>query len=205
MGFTLGEMPTRENCDPTNPREAFLWMLMALPGMKGAVVPWPIEYFMEISQRLWDCGARPDVGEQTVWYNPPRSGDISPMFAAGVWEDHPPENPGPGIDIMSLSKVMQDEVRRQALELESDEPNVVEAPAMVSDPPKWPEKIKVHYLAKRLGATSKDVLAVCAEVGVPVKSAQSSVPGNRCAVIRDQLRIKAALANRPAGAGNRGL
>ncbi len=204
MGFTLGEMPTRDNCDPNDPREAFLWMLIALPGMKGAPVPWPIEYFMEISERLWNCGARPGIGEQTIWYNPPQSGDISPMFAAGAWEDHPPEVQDLGIDLKSLGMAVQREVRRQALELEPDAPTEVEAPATATEPAKWPEKIRVHYLAKKLGSTSADVLAVCAEIGVPAKSAQSSIPGNRCAAIRDQLRINALLAQRPRPGGHRG-
>ena len=65
-----GEFPTRENCDPTNPREAFLWMFAALPHVKGAPLIMPISYYEEISQRLWDLGARPTEEPTLEWVAP---------------------------------------------------------------------------------------------------------------------------------------
>lgn len=195
MPLREGELPTVDNCDRTNPEEAWLPALIAIPGIKGAPMPWPVEYLKVLSKRLWDFGGPPDPDAQTVWYHPPRGGDISPMFAAGQYKDHPPEET-PNVDITSLSKAMQDELRRQALALEGPPAPTEEGMAQESAPPKWPEKIKVHYLAKKLGYTSRQVIDICSEIGVPVKTAQSSIPGNRCAAIRDQLRIKAALDRR---------
>jgi hypothetical protein len=65
-----GEFPTRENCDPTNPREAFLWMFAALPHVKGAPLIMPISYYEDVSERLWDLGARPAVEPSLEWVAP---------------------------------------------------------------------------------------------------------------------------------------
>lgn len=195
MPLREGELPTADNCDITDPEEAWLPALIAIPGIRGAPLPFPIEYLKVLSKRLYDFGGPPNPEMQSVWYHPPRSGDISPMFASGEWKDHPPEAV-PDIDLTSLSKAMQDEIRRQALELEGAPAPVDEGTAQESAPPKWPEKVKVHYLAKKLGYTSREVLDICSEIGVPAKTAKSSIPGSRCAAIRDQLRIKAALARR---------
>ena len=194
MAVPVGELPTRDNCDLEDPEEAFLWILIAIPGMKGAPVPFPIEYLRELSKRLWECGARP-TGEQTLWYHAPQAGDISPMFAAGEWKPEPPAQERPDIDITKLSKVMQDEIRRQALELEGD-PAPVNETVQIVDEPTWPVSMRVHELAKRINATSKEVLAVAQEIGLSAKGASSSIPGNRCAAIRDQVRIKRAMAYR---------
>lgn len=195
MALKDGELPTVDNCDITDPEEAWLPALIAFPGIKGAPIPFPIEYLKILSKRLHAFGGPPNPEMQSVWYHPPRAGDISPMFAAGEWKDHPPEEAS-SIDLTSLSKAMQDEIRRQALELDGPPAPTEEGMAQESAPPKWPEKIKVHYLAKKLGYTSREVLDICSEIGVPAKAASSSIPGNRCAAIRDQLRIKAALDRR---------
>jgi len=62
--------PTRENCDPSNPEEAFLWMLVALPYQNGAQLVMPVGYLRQVSKRLWDLGARP-VAEPRYDYVPP--------------------------------------------------------------------------------------------------------------------------------------
>ena len=196
MAIPDGELPTRDNCDLRDPEEAFLWMLVAQPGIQGAPLPYPIEYLRQVSKRLWDCGARP-TNKQKLWYHPPRAGDISPMFAAGEWKDYPPDPDDVlNVDLASLSKVIQDKVRQQAREMEPEVPAEVET-AKVSAPPQWPAQMKVHALAKRIGASSKEILDVCVVLGVAAKSAQSLVPGNRCAAIRDQVRIRRAQAAAP--------
>lgn len=65
-----GEFPTRANCDPTNPREAFLWMFAALPHVKGAPLIMPISYYEDVSERLWELGARPTVEPTLEWVAP---------------------------------------------------------------------------------------------------------------------------------------
>ncbi|MFG1796683.1 DUF2744 domain-containing protein [Nocardia sp. NPDC049149] len=81
-----GQFPIRDNCDPTDPEEAFLWMLVGLPGLKGAPLLLPVQHLRAVSRRLWDCGARP-VGEPVIKYRPPRAGDPHWLLSPGTWTD----------------------------------------------------------------------------------------------------------------------
>lgn len=79
-----GEFPTRDNCDPNNPEEAFLWMFAALPHVKGAPLLMPIEYYRAISQRLWDLGARP-AEEPTLEWIAPTATEPHWLTSPGRW------------------------------------------------------------------------------------------------------------------------
>lgn len=81
-----GQFPIRDNCDPTDPEEAFLWMLVGLPGLKGAPLLLPVQHLRAVSRRLWDCGARP-VEEPVIKYRPPRAGDPHWLLSPGTWAD----------------------------------------------------------------------------------------------------------------------
>jgi hypothetical protein len=83
--FTLG-FPTRENCDPNNPYQAFLWMLVAMPYMKGAQLVLPVDYLQFVSKRLWDCGARP-AEDPTIKYRKPAATDANWLTSPGTWMD----------------------------------------------------------------------------------------------------------------------
>ncbi|GGP42704.1 translation initiation factor IF-2 N-terminal domain-containing protein [Saccharothrix coeruleofusca] len=50
-----------------------------------------------------------------------------------------------------------------------------------------PEKLRVHALAKLLGASSKDVIAALADLGEPVRSAQSSVTRDLAVKVAESL------------------
>ena len=50
-------LPRRENCDLSNPKEMFLWMLVALPGVNGGQQIMPASYNMLVSEHLHQCGA----------------------------------------------------------------------------------------------------------------------------------------------------
>ncbi|RAL31144.1 phage gene 29 protein family protein [Rhodococcus sp. AQ5-07] len=78
------ESPTRENCDLEDPEEMFLWMFVALPGLKGAPMLLPTEYYRGVSKRLHELGARL-VEEPTLKYQPPRSGDPHWITGMGQW------------------------------------------------------------------------------------------------------------------------
>lgn len=79
-----GEFPTRENCDPTNPEEAFLWMFVALPGLQGAPLLMPPDYYRLVSKRLWDLGCRP-VEAPTLEWVPPSATEPNWMTSPGHW------------------------------------------------------------------------------------------------------------------------
>lgn len=78
------DIPTRDNCDPTNPYQAFLWMLVAMPYVKGAQLVFPIDYLQLVSKRLWDCGVRP-VEEPVIKYQKPLSTDPNWLTSPGSW------------------------------------------------------------------------------------------------------------------------
>lgn len=79
-----GVFPTRENCDPTDPAEAFLWMFVAPPGVRGASLMLPIGYYRLMSERLWQLGARP-VEEPTLEWVPPSANDPNWLTSPGSW------------------------------------------------------------------------------------------------------------------------
>lgn len=79
-----GEFPTRQNCDPSDPEEAFLWMFVALPHVKGAPLIMPIEYYRAVSKRLWELGCRPT--EEPIWeWVAPQATDPNWLTSAGKW------------------------------------------------------------------------------------------------------------------------
>ena len=88
------KFPLRENCDPDNPEEAFLWMLVALPYQQGAQLVMPIAYLKMISKRLWDCGARP-ASSPVIKYRPPTGVEPNWMTSPGRWVDVDSELPEP--------------------------------------------------------------------------------------------------------------
>ena len=55
----LQDLPTRENCDPNNPEEAFLWMFVGLPGVNGASMIMGPDYYRQVSRQIWELGGRP--------------------------------------------------------------------------------------------------------------------------------------------------
>lgn len=78
------EFPTRDNCDPSDPEEAFLWMFAALPGTRGGPLLMPVEYLRLVSKRLWDLGARP-VEQPTLEWVPPQASEPNWMTSPGRW------------------------------------------------------------------------------------------------------------------------
>jgi len=80
--------PTRENCDHTNPYQAYLWALVAMPYMKGAQLVLPVDYLQFVSKRLWDCFGPPDPDWQPkIKYQPPLNTDANWLTSPGKWVD----------------------------------------------------------------------------------------------------------------------
>ena len=78
--------PTRHNCDPDNPWQAFLWMLVALPYQEGAQLALPVDYMQFVSRRLWDLGLRQTV-EPKLRYEFPQDSDPNWLSNPGRWVD----------------------------------------------------------------------------------------------------------------------
>lgn len=96
--FTRG-FPVKENCDLDNPREKFLWMMVALPGQRGAQLVMPISYLMMVSEHMDACGAMlacPQCGyskDSEKVYVPPSANDAHWLTSPGTWmsPDQAPE------------------------------------------------------------------------------------------------------------------
>lgn len=86
--------PVRENCDPNNPYEVFLWMLVALPGQNGGQLIMPVTYLQLVSKRLWDLGCRP-AEAPTLKYRRPTGLEPHWMTSPGTWVpvDTPDDDP----------------------------------------------------------------------------------------------------------------
>lgn len=86
--------PLRENCNPDDPYQAFLWMLVALPGQNGGQLILPIGYLQYVSKRLWDLGARPTEAP-VLKYRKPSGTEPHWMTSPGAWVpiDAPDDDP----------------------------------------------------------------------------------------------------------------
>lgn len=76
--------PTRENCNLDDPREMFLWTLVALPGVRGAQLIMPVGYNMTISEHLHKCGARL-AADPVIKYQAPTASEPHWMTSPGKW------------------------------------------------------------------------------------------------------------------------
>ena len=110
------DFPTRDNCDPTNPYQAFLWMLVAMPYQKGAQLVLPVDYLQFVSKRLWDCGVRP-VEDPVIKYQKPLATDANWLTSPGTWvpAETPDREPGRPVEIAvdSLQSQQQAELVRE--------------------------------------------------------------------------------------------
>lgn len=105
--YSFAGFPTREGCDPGKPTEAFLWMLVALPGVNGAALAAPVSYNMMISEHLWECGARPVAEPVKKWIAPSATGPHW-MTSPGRWVplSHPDPEPAHPAD-EAINKLTQ--------------------------------------------------------------------------------------------------
>lgn len=86
------KLPTRENCDLSDPSEMFLWMLVALPGVNGGHQVMPSSYNMLVSEHMHRLGAMlecPQCGFTKVpelQYVPPSTEDPHWLTSPGTWK-----------------------------------------------------------------------------------------------------------------------
>lgn len=161
-------VPLRENCDLDNPRQRFLWMFTAMPGMKGAPLMLPPEYWEMQSWRMCVLGAG-IVAEPSLKYQGPLT-TANPHTAAGQWV--PPETPDPPRPSMKdmvakLSQPDRAELRSVVLDqlgLEADRPDTPDGHYRVSD------------FGRRLGLSVDEVAEVLAKFGMKHVKPNSLIP-----------------------------
>ena len=56
--MSVDEFPLRDNSNLDDPEEMFLHLLVGLPGMKGAPLPFPVSYLRQVSGRPIDRRGR---------------------------------------------------------------------------------------------------------------------------------------------------
>lgn len=117
-------IPTRENCDLNNPREMFLWMFTAMPGVNGAALMLPPDFFMLVSEHMYELGARL-VAEPIKKYRPPTATDPHWATSPGQWV--PIETPDPAPNPAKkawdgLSPIQKAEIFQLALEEHQKDP-----------------------------------------------------------------------------------
>ncbi|MET7772442.1 DUF2744 domain-containing protein [Nocardia sp. NPDC005366] len=161
------QFPIRDNCDPTDPEEAFLWMLVGLPGLKGAPLLLPIQHLRAVSRRLWDCGARP-TEEPVIKYRPPRAGDPHWLLSPGTWSDA--DEPEPE-EVFDVRKFVADLPLRQRQQLAAalgltgtvpDQPAEPPAPMLPVTTPVSVEARATNDPAPQFDPTRRGVKAVLA-------------------------------------------
>lgn len=157
-------LPTYENCDLTNPRQAMLWTFTAMPGVQGAPLPLPTEYWETVSWRQWMLGIRP-VRKPKLKYQAPRHMAADRFTAAGRWVD--PLTPDPPRATMKdlVSQLSQpDKAELKSVILEQ----------MGLDGPPAPEVpegyLQVSDLARRLKVDVDQLVAVLDTFGMKVES-----------------------------------
>ncbi|MEV6321365.1 DUF2744 domain-containing protein [Nocardia sp. NPDC051787] len=159
-----GQFPTRDNCDPTDPEEAFLWMLVGLPGLKGAPLLLPIQHLRQVSRRLWDCGARP-VEQPVIKYRPPRAGDPHWLVSPGTWADINDPDPEDVFDVRQFVAALPLRQRQQlaaALGLTGTVPDEPPAPLLPVESPVTGEVSASNDPPPAFDPTRRSVKAVLA-------------------------------------------
>lgn len=85
------KLPTRDNCDMTDPMEMFLWMYTALPGLNGGPLMLPAGVKMLWSQHQYQLGAMlkcPECGYEKApekVYVAANAGDPHWLSSPGRW------------------------------------------------------------------------------------------------------------------------
>jgi hypothetical protein len=161
-------VPIRENCDLTNPRTAFLWMFTAMPGMKGAPLMMPTEYWELQSFRMWVLGARP-VAEPAQKWQAPVSVTANAWQAAGKWVDL--DTPEP--ERKTIADLMRELPQKDRAEIRAA---VLEGLGSDVDKPGPPAmQYTVAALADRLHCTVDQLVVTLGNLGVTNVHAQSRV------------------------------
>lgn len=157
-------LPQLSNCDLENPRQTFLWMFTAMPGVVGAPLMLGADYWELVSFHLVELGARL-TGDRIKKYRPSDSSMLNRWTAAGSWVDVSEPDPDPETlkdivkampqaDQMALRKVVTSE-----LGLDGVEPLPPSAPAA---------HMSVTELAKRLDIDVARALQVLTDFGLEV-------------------------------------
>lgn len=108
----MSGIPLQQDCDPNDPDEAFVWLLMGLPGLEEqAPMLVPPQILRKWSRRLWEGGLRWHAKDQVIKYVPPSSQFHWLTGAGGSWvpidAPLPPEVTAPSLDHLSDAEKLE--------------------------------------------------------------------------------------------------
>lgn len=155
-------LPVRGNCDLANPRQAFLWMFTAMPGVQGAPLMLTTEYWEMQSWRMWVLGARP-VADPELKYQPPANMVANQWVAAGKWVGVDE----PDLPQKTLSDVVDGLGQGDRAELKDIVLERMGLNAATPDAP--PGHLRVDELAARLNLPVSDLVSALAGFGMSVQ------------------------------------
>lgn len=84
-------IPTRENCDPDDPQQMYLWGFVGLPGMNGGALGFPSSVLMLWSEHFYElfgpvkCEACGHAKEPEKHYVQPSAQDAHWLTSPGRW------------------------------------------------------------------------------------------------------------------------
>lgn len=153
-------VPTRENCDLSNPRQMFLWMNTAPPGQKGAPLAMPTEWYEMQSYHMAILGAGLKA-KPKLKYRPPNNAVANRWSAAGEWV-HLDEPDPPRTTMADIVAQLPQHDKAELKELISNQLGVEDV-ADPSTPEGW---LRVDDVAQRLGVEVDQVQELLAQFGM---------------------------------------
>lgn len=115
-------LPVRELCNLDDPEEMFLWALVGLPDVQGALVMVSFEHLRTISKRIFQVGGRL-VADPQIKYRPPATAPMTPFDVdRGSWV--PIDEPEPERDPMGevLAQIKPDVLKAVVDRTREDHP-----------------------------------------------------------------------------------
>lgn len=156
-------VPLFDNCDPKNPRQAFLPFFTAMPGVQGAPMITQVEFWELQSWRMWLLGARPTGGKRRLKYRPPAS-VTNAWTAQGEWVDIDDPDP-PRMTLRELSRKLPQQDRAGLRKIFLEELGL-EGDTSVPVPD---SKFRVDDLARRLEIPVMDLQVILGHFGITSK------------------------------------
>ena len=147
-------VPTRDNCDLTNPRQMFLWMFTCMPGTNSAPLLMAGEYWEHQSFQMWRLGATLGADPVMKW-QAPLNMVADRWQAAGKWvplDEQEPERTSWGDVLENLSQADRAEIARETAKRLGVEGNLEIDPGPTLDEVATNLRVDVRELIAGFGA-----------------------------------------------------
>lgn len=154
-------LPTLQNCDLENPRQTFLWMFTAMPGVVGAPLMLGADYWELVSFHLVELGARL-TDDRIKKYQASDSSMLNRWTAAGSWVDVSEPDPDPAT-LKDIVRAMPQADQMAIRQVVTSELGIDETALPASAPA---GHMAITELATRLEISVNEVLRVLADFGL---------------------------------------